>query len=116
LDRGRGRNRVSGVRGVCAPLGVRAAVLPALRLGAHRPARRFRARDGVRDDDGDARSLGRTAALRAIYDCAVDADEGFRLMAHGESALRIGDPVHVVFRDFAGRLVPFFQHGEQAEK
>ena len=37
-------------------------------------------------------------------------------MAHGESALRIGDPVHVVFRDFAGRLVPFFQHGEQAEK
>ena len=39
----------------------------------------------------------------------VDADEGFRLMAHGDKGLRIGDRVQVRFADFAGRVVPRFE-------
>jgi uncharacterized OB-fold protein len=39
----------------------------------------------------------------------VDADEGFRLMAHGALDLRIGDRVRCRFGDLAGRLVPYFE-------
>jgi uncharacterized OB-fold protein len=39
----------------------------------------------------------------------VDAVEGFRMMAHGERDLAIGDPVVARFVPFAGRLVPFFE-------
>ena len=39
----------------------------------------------------------------------VDADEGFRLMAQGESALAIGDRVQVRFIEFGGRLIPYFE-------
>lgn len=38
----------------------------------------------------------------------VDCAEGFRMMAHGEKDLAIGDEVAVRFETFAGRLVPFF--------
>lgn len=38
----------------------------------------------------------------------VDAAEGFRLMAHGDNNLRIGDRVIASYRPFAGRLVPYF--------
>jgi uncharacterized protein len=38
----------------------------------------------------------------------VDAEEGFRLMAHGEHALAIGDPVKARFQKFGETLVPFF--------
>ncbi|MDA9430811.1 Zn-ribbon domain-containing OB-fold protein [Bradyrhizobium sp. CCBAU 51627] len=38
----------------------------------------------------------------------VDCAEGFRMMAHGENDLAIGDPVIASFRPFAGKLVPFF--------
>jgi uncharacterized OB-fold protein len=38
----------------------------------------------------------------------VDCAEGFRMMAHGEPELAIGDSVMVSFRPFAGKLVPFF--------
>ena len=38
----------------------------------------------------------------------VDADEGFRLMAHGAPGLHIGDRVRCRFIDLAGRLVPYF--------
>lgn len=38
----------------------------------------------------------------------VDCAEGFRMMAHGESGLAIGDEVDASFKSFAGRLVPFF--------
>lgn len=38
----------------------------------------------------------------------VDADEGFRMMAHGDNDLAIGDQVTVSYRPFAGRMVPFF--------
>ncbi|RZM89657.1 DNA-binding protein [Bradyrhizobium genosp. SA-3] len=38
----------------------------------------------------------------------VDCAEGFRMMAHGENGLAIGDSVTASFKPFAGRLVPFF--------
>lgn len=39
----------------------------------------------------------------------VDTAEGFRMMAHGEKDLAIGDRVAAKFTEFAGRLVPFFE-------
>jgi uncharacterized OB-fold protein len=39
----------------------------------------------------------------------VDTAEGFRMMAHGESDLTIGDKVSARFAQFAGRVVPYFE-------
>jgi uncharacterized OB-fold protein len=39
----------------------------------------------------------------------VDAVEGFRMMAHGDNDLAIGDKVTASYRSFAGRLVPYFE-------
>jgi uncharacterized protein len=39
----------------------------------------------------------------------VDAAEGFRMMAHGDNDLKIGDAVAARFTQFAGRLVPYFE-------
>lgn len=39
----------------------------------------------------------------------IDADEGFRMMAHGEPSLAIGDRVRARFIDFGGRLIPRFE-------
>jgi uncharacterized protein len=38
----------------------------------------------------------------------VDTAEGFRMMAHGDRALAIGDQVTARFVPFAGRVVPYF--------
>ena len=38
----------------------------------------------------------------------VDTAEGFRMMAHGDNDLAIGDKVSARFESFAGRLVPYF--------
>ncbi len=38
----------------------------------------------------------------------VDAAEGFRMMAHGDRDLKIGDAVVLRFETFTGRLVPYF--------
>ena len=38
----------------------------------------------------------------------VDCAEGFRMMAHGEANLAIGDEVTASFKPFAGKLVPLF--------
>jgi uncharacterized protein len=38
----------------------------------------------------------------------VDTSEGFRMMAHGDNDLAIGDKVFARYRPFAGRLVPYF--------
>jgi uncharacterized OB-fold protein len=38
----------------------------------------------------------------------VDTAEGFRMMAHGDNDLAIGDKVTARFERFAGRLVPHF--------
>ncbi|MGA9089850.1 MAG: OB-fold domain-containing protein [Bradyrhizobium sp.] len=49
------------------------------------------------------------ARARVPYNIVlVDADEGFRLMAHGDNDLSIGDMVTARFVLFAGRLVPHF--------
>ena len=48
-------------------------------------------------------------AVHAPYTLVlVDADEGFRLMAHGEPGLTIGDGVQVSFRPFGDLHVPYF--------
>jgi uncharacterized OB-fold protein len=39
----------------------------------------------------------------------VDTVEGFRMMAHGDRKLSIGDRVSARFVAFAGRLVPYFE-------
>lgn len=39
----------------------------------------------------------------------VDADEGFRLMAHADPAAAIGDRVQGATRTIAGRLLPYFE-------
>ena len=39
----------------------------------------------------------------------VDAEEGFRLMAHGNPDLQIGDKVRARFRDLAGKKIPYFE-------
>ena len=39
----------------------------------------------------------------------VDTVEGFRMMAHGDNGLAIGDEVTVCYQQFAGRLVPYFE-------
>jgi uncharacterized OB-fold protein len=38
----------------------------------------------------------------------VDTVEGFRMMAHGDNDLSIGDKVTARFARFAGRLIPYF--------
>jgi uncharacterized OB-fold protein len=38
----------------------------------------------------------------------VDTAEGFRMMAHGENDLAIGDKVTARFERFTDRLVPYF--------
>jgi uncharacterized protein len=39
----------------------------------------------------------------------VDADEGFRLMAHAAPGVAIGDRVHADARTIAGRVLPYFE-------
>jgi uncharacterized protein len=38
----------------------------------------------------------------------VDTAEGFRMMAHGDNDLSIGDQVTALYQPFVGRLVPYF--------
>ena len=38
----------------------------------------------------------------------VDTVEGFRMMAHGDHDLKIGDRVRAQYRRFTDRLVPYF--------
>jgi uncharacterized OB-fold protein len=42
----------------------------------------------------------------------VDTAEGFRMMAHGDSDLKIGDQVRAQYRRFTDRLVPYFTRTE----
>jgi len=46
----------------------------------------------------------------------VDTAEGFRMMAHGDHDLAIGDRVSARFVQFAGRLVPCFAKASQPDK
>jgi uncharacterized protein len=39
----------------------------------------------------------------------IDTVEGFRMMAHGDHELAIGDEVMVRFLEFTGRIVPYFE-------
>jgi uncharacterized OB-fold protein len=42
----------------------------------------------------------------------IDTAEGFRMMAHGDNDLVIGDRVTARFAPFAGRLVPYFERSK----
>jgi uncharacterized OB-fold protein len=42
----------------------------------------------------------------------IDTVEGFRMMAHGDNDLAIGDEVAARFISFAGRIVPYFTRRE----
>ena len=42
----------------------------------------------------------------------IDADEGFRLMAHGSAGLAIGDRVSGSVVERAGRPIPYFKRAE----
>ena len=56
-------------------------------------------------------------ALRALAPyriLIVDAEEGFRLMAHGEHDLSIGDAVSARFKKFGLLLIPHFERQERA--
>jgi hypothetical protein len=50
--------------------------------------------------------LRRLAPYRIVL---VDAEEGFRMMAHGAHDLAIGDAVIARFQLFGSVLVPFFE-------
>jgi uncharacterized OB-fold protein len=39
----------------------------------------------------------------------VDTEEGFRMMAHGTTDLKIGDVVTARYATFTGKLVPYFE-------
>lgn len=55
-----------------------------------------------------------TAEARAHVPYAVvlvDADEGFRMMGHGDRDLKIGDEVKARFEKFTGHIVPYFAKG-----
>jgi uncharacterized OB-fold protein len=39
----------------------------------------------------------------------VDTTEGFRMMAHGDNDLAIGDKVTAKFSKFTDHLVPYFE-------
>jgi uncharacterized OB-fold protein len=43
----------------------------------------------------------------------VDMSEGFRMMAHGDRDLVIGDQVNAGYRQFAGVLVPHFSKADR---
>ncbi len=45
----------------------------------------------------------------------IDTDEGFRVMAHGESSLLIGDRVQARFIEFGGRLIPCFEKAGETD-
>lgn len=38
----------------------------------------------------------------------VDMAEGFRMMGHGDRALKIGDPVKATYKTFTDHIVPYF--------
>jgi uncharacterized OB-fold protein len=46
----------------------------------------------------------------------VDADEGFRLMAHGDPTLEIGDRVQARFVNLAGGTIPHFELADVRRK
>ncbi len=92
----------------------RAAIFPPAACAAcgssdPRRASRQRGRDGVCDLAGLCRAATPETRAHVPYNILlVDTDEGFRMMAHGDNDLAIGDKVSARFTQFAGRLVPYF--------
>ena len=110
LDHGRGSDRLSGLRRLREP-----AIFPPQLLRAP-AARRIRWRKRA---SGEGTVYATSLVCRAAtpetrahvpYNIVlVDTAEGFRMMAHGDNDLAIGDKVTARFVPFAGRLVPYFE-------
>jgi hypothetical protein len=94
--------------GACGPCSIStAASAPpaARRSGRSAPAGQGRLCDVAgmpRRDAGDARA-------RSLQHRSGRYGGGFRMMAHGDIDLAIGDKVTVSYRPFAGRLIPYFE-------
>jgi uncharacterized protein len=102
-------DRVSGLR-----------ILPKLAIFPARVLRRLRSTDlADRQASGEGTVYATSLVCRAATEetrahlpyniVLVDSAEGFRMMAHGDATLAIGDKVAVRFTRFAGRLVPYFE-------
>ncbi len=55
-----------------------------------------------------------SAEFRAIAPYLIvlaDMDEGFRIMAHAQPDIAIGDRIRCTFREVAGRLLPYVEIG-----
>ena len=73
----------------------------------------------IRQASGTATVYARTSVARAPTEelrahapyliVLVDAEEGFRLMAHGDPTLEIGDRVRARFVELAGKTIPYFE-------
>ncbi|MGE8450287.1 MAG: Zn-ribbon domain-containing OB-fold protein [Pseudomonadales bacterium] len=72
------------------------------RLQASGHARVYAATTVTRAPSPELAELGPYAIM------LLDAEEGFRMMAHGDSSLQVGDMARVTFRQFGGRLTPYF--------
>ena len=113
----RRRHRLPDLRGLR-----RGLVLPARdfcpRCGAVPAADRQAAGPGtVHAGTLVTRAPTRRAARLAPYPIVlVDADEGFRMMAHGDPALQIGDRVRARFSTLADRLLPYFEKDQPHER
>jgi uncharacterized protein len=78
------------------------------RTGPRGKARQRRG-DGLRHFAGLPRAATPETRAHVPYNIVlVDTSEGFRMMAHGDNDLVIGDEVTARFARFAGRLVPYF--------
>ena len=109
LDHGGGSDHLSALRGLR-----RAAIFPSPLLRGLR-----RAGPAEKRASGEGTVYAASLVCRAAtpetrahvpYNIVlVDTAEGFRMMAHGDPDLSIGDKVTARFAQFAGRLVPYFE-------
>jgi hypothetical protein len=110
LDRGRRGDSLSGLR----RLWTRAIFPPRFLRGLRRErAGRQGGERTVYATSLVARAATPETRAHVPYNIVlVDTIEGFRMMAHGDNALAIGDRVSARFVAFAGRLVPYFERLE----
>jgi uncharacterized OB-fold protein len=76
------------------------------RVGTHESSGRGTVYAATLVERAPSKALQAFAPYRILL---VEAEEGFRLMAHGALDLRVGDTVTVSFRPFGDGLVPFFE-------
>ena len=110
LDHGRGSHRLSILRRPAAACNISAAASasPAARRIRWRSAPAARARSTPPRWCAAPRRP-KPGRMFPTTSCWSIPSEGFRMMAHGDNDLSIGDKVTARFVPFAGRLVPYFE-------